>query len=138
MSSSLKKNLLKYGISVGVCVALVCAYVFSQLDLSNLATVPQVDLYRVLCDAFFIPGVLVLMSALLLTVSNQGALDGISYVMTRAVRMLIPGRAGKIDRFQDHVEKRRAKNVTGYGFLYVVGLVFLGISVIFWALFSAL
>lgn len=137
MNSDLKKNLLKYGISVGVCVALACAYVFSRLDVQNLATVARLELYRVLCDAFFIPGALILMCALMVSVSNQGGLDGVTYVLTRAARLLIPGRGGNIDRYQDHVEKRRGKHISGYGFLYVVGLIFLAVSLIFWALFSA-
>lgn len=138
MRSPLAKNLMKYGISTGICLALAYIYVSSRLDLSNLAMVERVDLYLLLCDAFSIPGILMLMFGFMMTISNQGALDGVTYVLTNAVRMLIPGGATKMERYKEYVERKRANRVKGYGFLYVVALIFLGLAAIFMALFYSL
>lgn len=138
MRSPLEKNLMKYGVSVGISLILVYIYVSSRLDLSNLATVERVDLYLILCDGCTIPGLLMLMCGFLMTISNQGALDGVGYVAANAIKMLIPGAATKTERYIEYVERKRANRVKGYGFLYVVGLVFLGLAAIFMALFYSL
>lgn len=138
MSSSLKKNLKKYGISVAVCLVLTYIYVASRLDLRNLAGVERIELYLVLCDGFFVPGILMLMFGLLMSVSNQGVLDGVTYVLTNAVRMLIPAAALKAERYHEYVERKRANRVKGYGFLYMVAFVFLAIAAVFMVLFYSL
>ena len=135
MSSSLKKNLMKYGISVGVSLILTYIYISARLDLSNLAAVEKVDLYLVFCDGFFVPGILMLMFGFLMSVSNQGVMDGVSYVLINAARMLIPTAALKTERYNEYVERKRANRVKGYGFLYVVAFVFLAIAAVFMVLF---
>ena len=135
MNSSLKKILLKYGISVTIGLALSAIYICPRLDISNLAAVEKVELYLVFCDGFFVPGILMLMSGFLMSVGNQGAMDGVTYVLVHAARMLIPGGALKAERYKEYVERKRENRVKGYGFLYVVALVFLAVSGIFMALF---
>ena len=135
MSSALKKNLLKYGISVAAGLLLSFIYIYPRVDISNLASVEKVELYLVFCDGFFVPGILILMFGFLMSVSNQGAMDGVTYVLVHAARMLIPGGALKSERYKEYVERKRANRVKGYGFLYVVALVFLAVSGVFMALF---
>lgn len=138
MRSPLARNALKYGISVGICLILAYVYAALRIDFSNLAEVERVDLYLILCDAFSIPGLIMLMSGFLMTVSNQGALDGVGYVAVHAVRMLIPGAAAKTERYKEYVDRRRANRIKGYGFLYVVAGIFLAIAGVFMALFYSL
>ena len=135
MSSSLKKNLLKYGISVGIGLILAFIYISARVDIGNLAAVEKVDLYLVFCDGFFVPGILMLMSGFLMSVSNQGAMDGVAYVLVNAARMLIPGGGLKTERYKEYVERKRENRIKGYGFLYVVAFVFLAVSGTFMALF---
>ncbi len=92
---------------------------------------PLVDQYRVLCDAFSIPGILLILFALLFTLNNLGALDTIAYLMSFLPRMIAPGAFGEPEKLIDFVENRRQKRTKGYGFLYIVGFMFLGIAIFY-------
>lgn len=134
MSKRLKVNLLKYGISALVCGGMVWLYVYLR-DFASQSTMEQ---YRILCDAFTIPGLTALMFALLLSVSNEGALDGLGYVASIAVKSLTPGGRKKIEKYYDYVQRKREKKLTGYGFLYIVGAICMAVAVVFMVLFYQL
>lgn len=138
-NSRLVANLLKYGIAVVVGLMLAYTYVsFRVEELRDLAALPAVDRYLILCDAFTIPGVTIFLSGVLMSISNAGGLDGVSYVVGNAVKMLIPGKAAHMEKYKDYLERKRAKRVKGYGFLYVVGIFFLVLAGISMALFYSL
>ena len=138
MSKSLKKNLMKYGISGGISLLLAYVYVASRVDVHNLGDTALVDLYLILCDAFTVPGILFLMSGLLMSISNLGAMDGLGYVAINDLKMLIPGPGNKPETFKEYLERRRENRVRGYGFLYITGLICTAISVVFMILFYRL
>lgn len=94
-----------------------------------------VEQYRVLCDAFSIPGILMVLFALLFSLNNLGALDTIAYLMSFLPRMIAPGAFGEPEKLIDFVENRRQKRSKGYGFLYIVGFIFLGIAIVYLVLF---
>ena len=85
--------------------------------------------YRVLCDAFSIPGIMMVLFAMLFSLNNLGALDTIAYLMSYLPRMIAPAAFGEPEKLIDFVEKRRTKRSKGYGFLYIVGFIFLGIAI---------
>lgn len=135
MSSTLKANLLKYGTTSAIGILLVWLYFWIQFeDLSVLADLETLELYRRVCDAFTVPGVLILMGGCLVWLSNEGALDGVSYAVSFAIRMLIPGMGGH-ERYSEYLERKRSNRVKGYGFLFIVGGIFLGIALVFMALY---
>lgn len=138
MRSLLAKNLMKYGISVTIGLILAYIYVATRIDLSNLAAVAKVDMYLILCDAFSIPGLLLLLAGLMMTLSNQGALDGVGYVAVNAIKMLIPGGAVKAERYKEYLERKRANRIKGYGFLFVTAIAFLAVAAVFMALFYSI
>ena len=138
MSNTLKKNLIKYGISVGISLALAYIYISARLDLRNLSQTAPVDIYLIFCDAFTVPGMLFLMSGLLMSISNMGALDGLGYVAVNGLKMLIPGGGKKPETFQAYLERRRENRIRGYGFLYVTGLGCTAVSLVFMILFYSL
>jgi hypothetical protein len=90
-----------------------------------------VEQYRVLCDAFSIPGIMMVLFALLFSLNNLGALDTIAYLMSFLPRIIAPGAFGEPEQLIDFVEKRRLKRSKGYGFLYIVGFVFLGVAIFY-------
>ena len=94
-----------------------------------------VEQYRVLCDAFSIPGILMVLFALLFSLNNLGALDTIAYLMSFLPRIIAPGAFGEPEKLIDFVENRRQKRTKGYGFLYIVGFIFLGIAIFYLVLF---
>ena len=135
MSASLKKNLLKYGITVGLSLALAFFFVYVRVDLTNLGATELVDLYLIICDAFSIPGLLLLMFGCLMSLSNAGAMDGLGYVVVNGLKMLIPGGALKMERYKEYLERRRANRIRGYGFLYIVGAGCMAVAFVFMILF---
>ena len=94
-----------------------------------------VEQYRVLCDAFSIPGIMMVLFAMLFSLNNLGALDTIAYLMSFLPRMIAPGAFGEPEKLIDFVENRRMKRSKGYGFLYIVGFIFLGIAIYYLVLF---
>lgn len=131
MSKNVKANLMKYGITIGVGLMLAYTYV----ALKDFETLELVGKYRVLCDAFTIPGVLLLMSGLLVTVANEGALDGVGYILSQGLSMLIPGKGAGTERYADYVERKRNNRTKGYGFLYICAILFLAVTAVFMILF---
>lgn len=134
MKKSIFKKGIKYLITFLACGSLAWLYL-------ALRDFPQAELlgqYRMLCDAFLLAGLLPVLLALLLALANAGALDGISYLAGRAIRMLIPGIRRKEERFFDYVERKRHTPVRGYAFLFITGCGFLAVSMIFYFLFYSL
>ena len=138
MSSSLKKNLIKYGVTTGLALLLAFFYVYVRVDFSNPGSMPLVEWYRLICDAFTIPGLILLMLGCLMSLSNTGAMDGLGYVVSIAVKMLIPGGATKMERYKEYLDRRRDNRVRGYGFLYLVGAGCMAIALVFMVLFYSI
>ena len=138
MSSSLKKNLIKYGVTTGLALLLAFFYVYVRVDFSNPGAMPLVEWYRLICDAFTIPGLILLMLGCLMSLSNTGAMDGLGYVVSIAVKMLIPGGATKMERYKEYLDRRRDNRVRGYGFLYLVGAGCMAIALVFMVLFYSI
>lgn len=134
MNERWKVNLLKYGISAVVCGGLVWFYVSQR----SFGAQELMEKYRILCDAFTVPGLLLMMFGALLAISNQGAFDGIGYALSITWKALIPGGRTKMEKYFDYVERRRSKKTNGYGFLFVVGGVCMAIALVFMILFYQL
>lgn len=130
MTDARKKKLKHYVLATAGGAALAVLYV----SLRDFPSQPLVDQYRILCDAFTIPGALMVLFACLLSVSGEGALDGIGYCLAQAGKLLT-FRGASMEKYADYLERRRGKRAKGFGFLYVVGLAFLAVAVVFLALF---
>jgi hypothetical protein len=134
-----RKLLTKYGITIGICGLMIWSVI--SIRTSELGAFSQLSTllrYRVLCDAFTVPGMLLIMSGLLMFVANEGALDGLSYLGHYLKNMFIPGSRNKTKRYFDYVEGKREKRVKGFGFLFVVGGVCMLIALVFLGLFYTL
>lgn len=133
MSRSVK-NLLKYGLTTMVGGLMVWAVLNLHGYVNAVETSERL---RILADAFTIPGTVITLFGVLVILSNEGAFEGVSYILGYTFRMLIPGRAGeRPQKYADYVLQRREKGkVTGFGFLFVVGGVFLLLAILFTVLF---
>ena len=132
MSKRHRTALIKYGCCAAFTAVLVAVYFLLRQDLD---TASLTDWYRMLCDAFSIPGILLLCVGALVAVANEGALDGLSYVVSYAARRLIPGKFGPVERYYDYVQRKRANKTRGYGFLLISGAVVMAVALVFMALF---
>ena len=85
MNKKSRNNLLKYGITTFVAV-LIASTVINLHGYDEAVT--AADKYRILSDAFTIPGVVLMLCSLLVFVSNQGIFDGISTIFDTAGNIL--------------------------------------------------
>lgn len=136
MSDRLKANLLKYGISTVIVAVMVGVYVGSRDFLAE----SRMEQYRILCDAFTIPGTVFLMLGALMKLSNLGALDALSYAVSWLAKRLIPGRAAfaEQEKYYEYVQRKRENQVKGYGFLVIVGAIAMAVALVFLFLFYRL
>ncbi len=131
MNRKWNKRILRYGITGAIGAGMV-ALTLKTHGFQNL-TAP-VDRYRVLTDAFTIPGVLLLCIGLLLWISTTGVFNPIAYAF-RYLASRLPFTGIEEESYYDYVERKRDEKRTGYGFLLITGGVFFGIALIFLVLF---
>ncbi len=130
MSKERKKKLRKYIITTVVGL-LIGAGVMAIQGFGEAADMDRRMV--ILCDAFTIPGILLIMAAGLVFVSNNGALDAMGFLLSRLASVFIPGIAAsqKHERYGDYVARKREKGgIKGYSFLPITGAVFLAVGVI--------
>ena len=113
MSKELKNNLFKYGITT-LIGAMMAFTTMKSYNLAEAAT--DMEKYRILSDAFTIPGVILIMVGLLVMVSNGGFFNGMAYAFSYAARLLVPGVSKDVGRYGDFIERRAQRGKTGLAF----------------------
>ena len=136
MSNRTKVNLAKYGITSAIALAMIWVYC-SRRDLFQQ---PIMERWRILCDAFTIPGLTFVMIGFLIMVANEGFFDMLSYAASKAVGIFLPGRgfSDNGEKYYDYVQRKRGNRTTGFGFLFVVGCVLMAFAFLFMFLFYRL
>ncbi len=129
-----RKLLLKYSITVVICAA-VAVFLMWQHNLWSAES--NMSRFHILSDAFVVPGMLILLSGVLVWVSNFGFFDMLGYVGSRVGSMFIPFYRKSFDHqtFYDYKESRKDKRISGYSFLFIVGGVFFIVGVVFLILY---
>ena len=131
MRKSTKANIYKCMIAASSGLLLAWFYTNSRWS-DELTTAEQLC---ILCDAFSLPGIFMTLAAMLCSINYSGGLDTIAYLMSWIPRSFAPGLFGEPMHLVDYVEDRRSKRKKGYGFLYIVGLIFLAVALVFLVLF---
>ena len=136
MSNRTKVNLAKYGITSAIALAMIWVYCSSR----DLFQQPIMERWRILCDAFTIPGLTFVMIGFLIMVANEGFFDMLSYAASKAVGIFLPGRgfSDNGEKYYDYVQRKRGNRTTGFGFLFVVGCVLMAFAFVFMFLFYRL
>ncbi len=107
---------------------------FITISIRNIYTLTDKQkIIGALSDGFAIPGVLFIAFGALMWLANLGSFNGIGYVMKHLFMMLIPLSKKKHETYAQYLETR--KKVNGFGFLFVIGGVFLLAGIIFMLLF---
>ena len=130
MKNSVRSVLLRYGITAA-CGAAIVLLVLDLHGYSSLTT--DLERYRLLSNAFTIPGTVILMIGLLVLISGTGIFDGLSYVLNWLRLTLLP--FGKQERYYDHVQRRHARKTPNGLFLIIVGAAYLAVAIVFLVLF---
>lgn len=122
---------IKYGGAVVVSLVIGGLYLY----FNDIFSATGSDVFRLLGDAFFLPGYLMILAGAWIWVTNEGALNGVSYCLKAAFYALIPTKHGKLGTYGDYVDAKREKKRMGYSFLFFVGLGDLAVGIIFLVLF---
>lgn len=125
-----RKLLLKYGITTGAAGLFSLVFMWAR----GLWTVQTpVERYRILADAFSVPGMLLVLFGALVWVSGEGIFDGIGYALNRFGSMFVPmhKKSAQHLTYYDYVMAKRGKKAHGYSFMFFVGLAFIAVSIVF-------
>ena len=132
MNNNIRNIIIKYAVALGIGAGFV--FTFMWLNDYSLVT-EQIEKYRLLTDAFSIPGVIFIMVGCLVFVSTDGFFDMITFGLSKAKNMLIPFSKKSDETFYDYKQRKAKNRLTGYSFLFFTGLVFLMVAGIFLILF---
>lgn len=120
------KTIWKFLITVLVGLAGVAGFLYSR-DFLEVAALSQK--LHILCDAFFVVGVVLTSVGLLVFTTNEGAFDMIVYGMRSFIDLFKKNNTRKYETYYDYRVARSEKKLK-FGFLLICGLVFLATSVV--------
>ena len=124
---SIKKYLITLLVGfLGVLLILVFKDVFSK-------TAP-VEIFHILCDAFFVVGVVMTGVGLLIFSSNEGTFDALVFGIGSFFSMFRKNEIRKHRTLYDYRVDKAEKKVR-MGFLLLCGLFFLAVSIVFYLLY---
>ena len=134
----MKKKLLQYGISTAVglllAVWVLSAEGFFLLYKDAVAKGMVAQLMMILCDAFFVPGILILCLGIMTWIATTGFCDAIRYAMHVATHTILPFfTQSKTKQYYDYKTEREEHRSKPLVFLIFVGIGFCLVSAIFGA-----
>ena len=120
--STLKRYLIT--LSAGLVMAV---YILWQKDF--LGQTETAMIFHILCDAFFVPGVLLVCFGLLIFSTNEGTFDGMTYAVKSFVNMFRKKNMKQYDNYYDYKASRKNRD-TKFAYLIFCGLFFIAVSAI--------
>ena len=120
--------MIKYSICFGIASAITFAVIWIKGFFTDSVAVNV----QILADAFFVSGILVTLFAGMIFVTSEGALIGLGFVLRNVILAFSPMGRAKHEVYADY-RKRKLGEVSGrkYGYILVIGLLFLLVGVIF-------
>ncbi len=126
-----KKYLACFGVAIVISFLVIWIRGFFTEDVKT-------NMY-VLCDAFFVSGIMFLMFSGLMFASGEGAFLGIGYALKRAVRVFVPVINRKEETYAEYRERKTGKEKKkGDHCIFFTGLFFFALSLIFLFVWSLL
>ncbi len=127
------KKKLSYLITTVICAVITLAVLLSRGTFSQTDTL---SVYKDLCDAFFVPGVIVLGLGLLVFASNGGAFRMLTYSMMKLVDLFRRDLTKvKYRTFYDYKEAMK-DNKNDFWFMIIVGAAFIAVAIVFLVLYE--
>ena len=126
------RAIIKYGVTV-VVGALLTGWIAVSRGL--LEQVEPVKIYHILCDSFFVVGILISAVGSLIFVSNEGAFDPLVYGVRSFFNIFRKRENRKTQTYYDF-RMARAEHKFSFGFILIVGLIFLAVSAVMYMLYS--
>ena len=120
--STLKKYLITLLCGfAGVFGILWMRDVFNQTEMSAI--------FHILCDGFFVVGVVLACIGLLIFTSNEGVLDGMTYSVRSFLNLFRKTGLKKYESYYDYKASKGERD-TPFGFLVISGLFFIAVSLV--------
>lgn len=126
-----KRPWIKWLVATGI--ALLIAFIFIAGNRGFSGTLSEADMAKVISDGFFVSGVLVCGSGLMIFVSRKGSFDILAFSVKAAIRVIFKKEDN--ETYYDYKQRKAAEDVTPCAHLIVPGAVMLLISVIYVAVF---
>ena len=126
MKSKIAKYLITF--TLGILLAFV---IMALKDIFHSASVK--DIFHILTDAFFVPGVLIACFGVLVIATNGGTFDMLAYGVMQFFRKDPTNR--KYKTFYDYKKAQEDKKIE-FWYLIIVGAILIGISLIFLAIYN--
>lgn len=121
------KKLYRYLITIAIGLVMTFLVLLSKgaFGMSNTK-----DIIHTLSDAFIVPGVVITGIGLLVFATNEGVFDIIVYGVGQFVKMFSANPSRR--KYKDFNEYREVKRSTklSFGYIVIVGVIFLAISII--------
>ena len=129
MEKEKKELLIRYLI----CFCVAAGIVLVVIAIKGFFTESARANIQILHDAFFTAGIILVLFSGLVFVSGEGALLGVRYVFGTAIKVLfIPSGRKDQETFAQYRERKLgAKKPNGAGSIFLTGLLFVVVSVIF-------
>ena len=134
MEITKKQVILKYIYKVLFTLfigSILITFVIFTRDFTNVTD--QQTKYKILADAFTIPGVILTLITPLVWLVDEGTLSGVSYSLKKFFAHLIPFAGFKDETYAEYCAKR--KKHTGYSYFLVSGLIYLTVGIVFTILY---
>lgn len=115
-----KKYLITFAAGfAGVLYILWMKDFFNQTEMATI--------FHILCDAFFVVGVVITGIGLLIFTTNEGVFDGMVFAVKSFVNMFRRQAVKKYESYYDYRAARADKKVT-FGFMLICGVFFIAVS----------
>ena len=124
----MKKKLLQYGI----CGAVGALMAYWVMDLEGLFILwgETATAMSILCNAFFVPGILLASFGALLWVAGTGFFDSIAYAFRVAGHVILPFLRSDRKSYYDYKAEKAEKRAPLPAFVFHVGAFYLGLSIL--------
>ncbi len=109
------------GYAVSLCMGIgLLLIILRNYGYANAET--EAEKYRILCDAFTIPGFTLMLCAGLVAVYNRGAFTGVTYGLRRTRDILLPFLHTEYMKYGEYKQRKEKKKIKHYSFLFFSGL----------------
>lgn len=129
----MKKSLIRYSVTAAVGLLLALAMTFlKQVYWLN----DSEKIWQALCDCFFVPGILLFLFGVLVFCTNGGTFDMLGFGAKKFFGLFRREKTEENrESFYDY-RVRKQKNRRSFGYLLIVGAVFLMVAVVFFLLYK--
>ena len=128
----MKSKIIKYSVTFSIC--LISAFLI-MLSKKVFWQEEAKTVYHILTDSFFASGVIMAAFGLLVFATNEGSFDMLAYGIRKLFVFL--KRNPTDDKYKTFYDYRQAQreNQHDFGYMIIVGVLYIGISMIFLTLY---